>query len=132
MTVIAIPNWQGRVSPVFDVAEQVLVVEFSEGAEVARRVATLSAREPELRADQLESLHIDVLICCAISASLQSLLTAKGIEVIPHLCGDFEEVLNAYRNGDLSEERYAMPGCCGARVRQQQRRGRCRKRRTNQ
>ena len=29
------------------------------------------------------------------------------------LCGDVEEVIEAFRDGLIEEEKFAMPGCCG-------------------
>ena len=47
---VAIPVWHGRVSPVFDVAGQMLVVELCGDSEVARREVALLGAEPDRRA----------------------------------------------------------------------------------
>jgi len=117
MKFVAIPNWQDRVSPVFDVAEHVLVVELVQGRENARRIVELGKSHPPQRAAHLSSLGI----CGAISSPLEDLVTAGGIKVISHVCGDVEVVLQAFGKRILGEERYAMPGCCGLRLRQQRR-----------
>jgi len=42
---IAIPNWQGRVSPVFDVARDVLLVDVVDGLAQARTAVRMSEDE---------------------------------------------------------------------------------------
>ncbi|NLX60508.1 MAG: dinitrogenase iron-molybdenum cofactor biosynthesis protein [Phycisphaerae bacterium] len=125
---IAIPHWQGRVSPVFDVAENLLVVELDDGgAERSRVQAGLRAESPHHRASQLAETGAEVLICGAISWPLEMALTAHGVRVIGQTCGNIEEVLAAFVSGRLSDGAFAMPGCCGRRRRGQGRgRGRCR------
>jgi len=110
--IIALPIWQGRVSPVFDVAGQLLVVEVDGSVEKSRRHETLPAESPERRVQRLQSMGIEKLICGAVSRPLEDLLAAGGIEAIPRICGDAEEVLRAFLSGDLPDDQYAMPGCC--------------------
>jgi predicted Fe-Mo cluster-binding NifX family protein len=121
---IAIPTWQGRISPVLDVARRVLVVELEDAAERARTVEVLDETEPAARVRRLAVLGVDVLICGAISQHLESLLQAEGIRTIPQTCGDVEEVLRAFMDGRLLEPAFLMPGCRGHRRRCRHRRGR--------
>jgi predicted Fe-Mo cluster-binding NifX family protein len=125
---LALPVWQDRISPVFDVAEQLLLVEMDGGAERFRRTETLPPETAEYRARRIAELGVSTLICGALSRPLESLLWARGIEVLPRVCGDVEEVLQAYHVGALQEDRFAMPGCCG----RMRRRQRCRCRRGGQ
>jgi len=114
---VAIPHWQGRVSPVFDVAGQMLVVDVAEGREQARQNVGLEAEQPQARASRLVRHGATVLICGAISWPLERALSAAGIEVIPQTCGDVEQVLAAFINGQLQQDAFLMPGCCGRRRR---------------
>jgi predicted Fe-Mo cluster-binding NifX family protein len=110
---VAVPVWQGRVSPVFDVAGQLLVAELAEGTEVSRREYPLPSAEPEQRAGQLAELQVETLICGAISQALEALLSDSGIKVYGRICGNVDEVLKAFAAGTLGDAQYAMPGCCG-------------------
>jgi len=112
---IAIPQWQDRVSPVFDVAASLLVVDMADGREEARVTVELTAMDPLRRAQQVASLSPDVLICGAVSWPLEMALTSAGVRVIPQICGGIGEVLEAFANGDLGQDRFLMPGCCGRR-----------------
>jgi predicted Fe-Mo cluster-binding NifX family protein len=116
---VAIPVWQGRVSPVFDVARQVLLVELDRSVETARREETLADEEPDHRANRIAKWGVTTLVCGAISRPLESLLTAQGIDVIPRVCGGVDEVLGAFSSGNLQSEQFAMPGCCSQRRRRQ-------------
>lgn len=115
MTTIAIPHWHGRVSPVFDVATHVLLVQVDERGVAARHDVDILTEDPRLRADELAATGADVLICGAISRPLEMAVAAAGVEVICQICGDIEQVLQAYIDKRLDDATYAMPGCCGRR-----------------
>jgi predicted Fe-Mo cluster-binding NifX family protein len=112
---VAIPTWNDRVSPVFDAARSVMVVDVENGVEQARRQETLQEEFPTRRARQLAQLGVNVLICGAISRPLAALLAASGITLIPWTAGPVDEVLTAYLAGRLPDPRWLMPGCGGKR-----------------
>jgi predicted Fe-Mo cluster-binding NifX family protein len=120
---IAIPTWQGRVSPVFDTAQRLLVVELHNGDETGRTEQDLGRLFPPQRAVRLKELGVDVLICGAISRPLAGVIAASGIELVPFVSGECPDVLTAYLGGELAQPRFMMPGCCGRGMR---RRGRWR------
>lgn len=125
---VAIPHWRDRVSPVFDVAGSLLVVELAHGRELRRQQAALTASDPLNRAGQVSQLGAEVLICGAISRPLEIALSAAGVRVVPFTCGMVEEVLSAFMAGELTGEAFLMPGCRGWR---RQSRTRRRRRRRN-
>ena len=108
---IAIPTWQGRIAPVFDVAGHLLLVDVDHNRETRREEVCLVAKQWSVRADELLHCRPDVLICGALSAPLQYRIAASGVRVIAFLCGAVEDVLAAYRNGALASRAFAMPGC---------------------
>jgi predicted Fe-Mo cluster-binding NifX family protein len=108
---IAIPHWQGRVSPVFDAAGVVLLVEIEEGRELSREEKRLARTDPLGRAAEVSGFGAEVLICGAISAALEAGLASAGVRVIGFVCGAIEDVLDAFRNGELARPTYRMPGC---------------------
>jgi predicted Fe-Mo cluster-binding NifX family protein len=121
---VAIPVWSERVSPVFDVAQRLLVVGVEEGREIARREHGISVAMPGQRARQVAELGVNVLICGAISRPLEAMLYAAGVRVVPQICGSCEEVLQAWLAGALDRPCFLMPGCRGGGWRRQ---GRCRR-----
>ncbi len=120
---IAIPHWQGRISPVFDVAGNVLVVEVDDGVEQSRQDIVFDIEEPRARAGRLSETRADVLICGAISRPLEVAISAAGVEVISQICGKVESVLAAFAEGRLDQGEFLMPGCCNRRRRFQGGRG---------
>jgi predicted Fe-Mo cluster-binding NifX family protein len=108
---IAIPTWSERVSPVFDEARTVLLVDIEDGRETSRLETAFSEAESADRAAKLAGLGVACLICGAISQELEARVSQAGIEVIPHVCGPVNEVLGAYLRGAVQEPNFAMPGC---------------------
>jgi predicted Fe-Mo cluster-binding NifX family protein len=108
---VAIPLWQGRVSPVFDEASRILIVDISEGRENCRRQESLLTHNPFERAQMLPKLGVDLLICGMISHTQQTALNSTGVRVIPHICGPMEDVIAAFLDGRIENGAMLMPGC---------------------
>jgi predicted Fe-Mo cluster-binding NifX family protein len=102
---IVIPTWQGRISPVFDVASHVLIVEVVDGKEKSRAQVSLSTEDPLERAKSLTILGVEILICNRVSKTLEVALASQGIKVHQNISGEIEEVLAAYRDGSLNQYR---------------------------
>ena len=110
---IAISVSDGRISPVFDVARRLLVVDIDEGRESSRMDNVLEDVELTAQARRVTDLGVDVLICGAVSLPLEKMLLAAGVDVIGRTCGEVEEVLRAFIAGEMTEQSFLMPGCCG-------------------
>jgi len=109
---IAIPNCQGRVSPVFDVASRLLVVQVRGSTETERREVVLIAQEGDSIVRDLKAAGVKTLICGAISQELCRRLENAGIRVVSQICGEIDAVLAAHRTGTLNTADFLMPGCC--------------------
>ncbi|MCD6392351.1 MAG: NifB/NifX family molybdenum-iron cluster-binding protein [Planctomycetes bacterium] len=114
---VAIPVWDGRISPVFDVARHLLVIDVENNAEIVRNEAIVEETALPRRARRLVDLGVNVLVCGAISWPLEQMLTSAGIRVIAHTCGPAEEVFQAFASGELTQQAFLMPGCSGRRRR---------------
>ena len=112
---VALATWNGRISPVFDVARQVLMLDVEHGRVVARHAETLPGTELQAQVGRLAALAPQTLICGAISRPMAALLEANNICVIPFTAGDVERVLGAWLLGTLPNPALSMPGCCGRR-----------------
>ena len=123
---IAIANWQGSVSPVFDVSDRLCLVYIENGRELRREDILLKNRNPFLRAKEMAGIGVELLICGAVSHVLETALISAGIRVIGFACGNLEDVLGAFMRGQLTGRSFFMPGCFGGRKRYrfQHRRGR--------
>ena len=110
---IAVSQWNGRVSPVFDVAERLLLVDIADDEidrEINRESVYLTSVEPFGRIRELSRIGADVLICGAISFALENALKQAGIRVIGFTCGDLDAVVDAFQDGCLGDECFRMPG----------------------
>ncbi|MGW8179342.1 MAG: NifB/NifX family molybdenum-iron cluster-binding protein [bacterium] len=108
---IAIPFWMERISPVFDVAKDLLLVDIENSTELERQNKRVEEADLTRRAHYVDDLGVKVLICGAISRPLRLILEARGIEVIGQVCGNTEEILQAFLQGSLSDQAFLMPGC---------------------
>jgi len=124
---IAIPYWQSRVSPVCDEARHFLLVQSEDGQAVGRSDLEMTLPGTDLlgRAARLLDWEVDTVICGAISTGLETMLVGVGIQAVSHVCGEVEDVLQAFLGGTLEQDRFALPGCARRR-RRRQREGRCR------
>jgi len=120
---VALATAQGWISPVFDVARQLLLVDLEEGCELRRHEAFLQERDIALRAQRVADLGADVLICAAISVPQEVLLEGADVRVLSRISGPTEGVLQAFAQGQLDNGLFRMPGC-GARRAHCRRRGR--------
>ena len=111
LVLIAIPHFQGRVSPVFDVASRLTVVRVKGRLELERREVTLFEAQPDRITRSLVELGVDVLICGAISQMLKRMLHRAGVRVVAQVCGEVEAVLQAFLSRTLDAPEFGLPGC---------------------
>jgi predicted Fe-Mo cluster-binding NifX family protein len=107
---IALPVWEGKISPVFDTASKLLVLQLEEKEEKYRFEAHLHENDLGKRCSRLKNLDVDLLICGGISRQFYRMLTGSGIRVICWICGVAEDVLGAYQDGTLHHSKFRMPG----------------------
>ncbi len=108
---IGISQWQGRVSPVFDASNRLLLVD-TENNQVTSRVEFKMIHDgPLSRAKHLVFLGIDTLICGAISSALAAAIVSSNIRIVAYTCGPVDKVLEAFLDDQLSNSKFLMPGC---------------------
>jgi predicted Fe-Mo cluster-binding NifX family protein len=108
---VLIPISRGRISPLLDVARCFLLVNVQGDKEIERREVNIGEMGCVLRSKRIAQLDANVLICGAVSRSLDEALASEAVEVIPNTCGPVEEVLEAFRLGQLTDRAFLMPGC---------------------
>ena len=110
---IALAVWGGRISPVFDVARRLLILDVEDGAVVSRAEKELSTDTTApiaIRVDRLVELDVDTLICGAVSRPLFDLLSARGVHAIAFIAGEVDEVIEAALEDRVPSPELAMPG----------------------
>jgi predicted Fe-Mo cluster-binding NifX family protein len=96
---------------VFDVSNKLLLVEIEKGKVVSRTDNLITCHGPLKRAIEVRHLGAQVLLCGAISRPMETALNTEGVQVNSFICGDLEDVLNAFISGHITDKCYQMPGC---------------------
>lgn len=127
---VAIPTFNSRVSPRFDFAAKVLIATIENGKIVDREHFSLTNLNTIRRSSLLREQGVAVVICGGISTFSVRLLSENGIEVIPLVAGELEDVLEQFATGylvapPLSFHQTEKGGRYGSR------KGKCRGRRRN-
>ena len=126
---IAIATWQNRISPLFDTARNLLIIQLENNAEQRRFEIGLPGQLPALRVMCMQEYNVEVLICGAISQNLFGLCERAGIKTISWISGPLDKVLESYLANDLPNPDLSLPGYCGKR-RAKRRQRTCRNRET--
>jgi len=112
---VAMPVWQGRISPVLDVASRFLVIQFEKGCEIGRREYVVGQTNLASLVDGIKEMGADIVVCGAVSRPLADWLSGSGLRMMPHVCGEIEPVIQAFLLGRLDQPEFRMPGCYRSR-----------------
>lgn len=115
---IAIPEYMGRVSPVFDTCQRLLVFTSGKEGKALCQSEDWSGVDRVHRPSRLRDIGVETLLCGGISSWMEEQIVAQGIKLVPWLAGEINEVLDAFLAGLLPNPGFFMPGCCGKRRRQ--------------
>ncbi len=121
----ALTVWENRISPVFDSAHMLLMVEIENNKILNKRHEPFDPTLPLRLIERLIELDIAVLICGAISETPANMIEARAIKLIPFISGNADDVLKHYAQGHPIIPAFLMPGCDRKRKRQAQ----CRRKR---
>ena len=118
---LAIPEFNGRVSPVFDCCRRLLVIDTSVNG--PDRIASQDWSELECvkRPGRLKEMGIKTLLCGGISTRMAKEIEAGGVCIVPWVSGEVGEIIDAYIKGKLPDPQLTMPGCKRGRFRGQRR-----------
>jgi predicted Fe-Mo cluster-binding NifX family protein len=119
---IAIPSYNNRISPLFDVSRRFIIFNAKDRVLDESYYIDTSSDSGLDKIDKLKNELVNVIICSAISKAFAEYITVKGMDLIPGIIGDIDDVIRAYLNNNLIIELYSMPGCRG---RWRARRGQC-------
>lgn len=106
---IALTIWGNRISPVFDSAQTLLVVEIENDRVVKKSHENFNSNCAGL-IENFKIQDVSVLICGAISEKPANLLALSKIKLIPFVTGNAAQVLDLYLNKKAFPAAYSMPG----------------------
>jgi predicted Fe-Mo cluster-binding NifX family protein len=107
---IAVPVWENKVSPVLDTASRLLIVDIKDREAKASFETHLEDQDFPQRCLRIQGMGVDVLICGAVSRPFLRMLMASGMEIIPGVSGNPDDVLAAYLSGTIHQQEFLMPG----------------------
>ncbi len=108
---VALTVWENRISPLFDCARTLLIVDITDETAACRYFEPFHYESPSSRAAKLSELKVQVLICGAVSDLFANMIEAYGIRMISFVAGAVDEVIDAYLTGAISSSKFQMPGC---------------------
>jgi predicted Fe-Mo cluster-binding NifX family protein len=108
---MALTVWENRISPMFDAAHMLLVVEIENTKITNRCYVPFYPEFPSRLAAMLAEMDVEVFICGAISEMPANILEANGIKLIPFITGDAGKVIDAYVKDIPFMPAFLMPGC---------------------
>lgn len=115
---IAIPLHQSRVAPVLDWCSTILLIPKNAGSSwhEGERLTVKTNVFDLLRL--LHSRNVSPIICGALSTHALHYGQHLGLQFICGISGAIDQVVEAYRAGELDQPRYRLPGCrCTGRPR---------------
>jgi predicted Fe-Mo cluster-binding NifX family protein len=106
---VAVPVWENNISPVLDAAKTIRIYEIDEsGVNILREI---NFGNDQRDVALMISENAEVLICGALSDSLEARLNALGVKVHPWVMGGIEDIIKCYSAGLISFKENSMPGC---------------------
>lgn len=108
---LALTVCENRISPLFDCARMLLIVDIVDRTSTGRHFEVLHYESPFSRAAKLSDLGVKVLICGAVSDQFANIIETYGIRIVPFVAGAVDEVLDAYLTGAIYSSKFKMPGC---------------------
>ncbi len=100
---------RGRIAPVLDVSCSFIILDGKHREELEL------AEDIHVKSAQLAEAGVTTLVCGAVSGFAEHVFLARGIKLIPFICGDAEALIAEIESGKVIGEAFLMPGCCGRR-----------------
>ncbi len=104
--------WNGRIAPVFDASQTVLIITGDEEALQEERFEAFECDDPRAKVQRLVAMGVDSLVCGAISRPLACMIEAAGISLNAFIAGELQAIKTAHFTGGLRADAFSMPGCC--------------------
>lgn len=119
---IAITVWGERISPVFDSARTLLIVEIDGNTIINSAHLTFDPDRPLELVQMLQRQQVALVICGAVSEQPAAILETAGIRLLPFVAGEVNHILERYCKGRSLGREFRMPGCsnnfcCHGRIR---------------
>ncbi len=108
---IALTIWGSRISPVFDSAHNLMIVEIQQMKIINRLYTSFNPELPSGLAEKLIELGVGTLICGAIADTTLGIIERMSIKVLPFVTGKAHNVAENYAQDFPIIPEFLMPGC---------------------
>lgn len=102
--------WGDRVSPVFEAAQSILLVELDSETTAGNHLQIFNVSSCSMIHELLVEQQVQVIICGAICRRSRLQLELMGVRVIGFISGKVEQILDCYVH-DRDVSAFVMPGC---------------------
>lgn len=106
---LALAAYENRIASLLETANRFVVIDLPPNDFISKKIVVVMDNTLSNVIQLLHKNNITVLICGAINSCMFWAIEAAGIQVIPWITGDVDDVLEAYKNDTL--EKCMMPGC---------------------
>ncbi len=117
---VALTVWGNRISPVFDSAKKILIVQIENRKIKSRQYTSFNFKLRGNMCEKLTDTGAEVLICGAISKEAYHFFDSSTIELIPFVSGNAEVVLESYIKKSYVSQIFFMPGSLNKHYRKKQ------------
>ena len=107
---IAVTIWGNRVSPVFDSAKNLMIVQVGDRQISERDYDQVDFSTMDQCLSVLKKHQVDVLICGAITDVQSETVRAASVRLFPFISGQAEAVLESFMQDQAQITQYLMPG----------------------
>jgi len=107
---IATAIFKSRVSPRFDCAPEMLIIEKNNSDISERRKINTEGLTALERIKQLNKWDINVLICGGIDEQSMQLIGANNIKIYSWITGEYEDAVSSFMTGKLASGNMMGPG----------------------
>jgi predicted Fe-Mo cluster-binding NifX family protein len=87
-----------------------MIVDLGEAGPVRRAVVSLEKLPPAERGAAISRQGVEKIICAGVSDVMTACIVSRGMHVISGISGEVEQIIAAYRLGQLDQDRFRMPG----------------------
>ncbi len=98
---IAMPVEGNKVSSTFHKADKIMIVEIIEKEILSKSKLDVQTFDLKERIDTLIHQNVDIFICYSIDSKSNSELSNHGINILPHILGEIENVIERYQENNL-------------------------------
>ncbi|HMK49732.1 MAG TPA: NifB/NifX family molybdenum-iron cluster-binding protein [Thermodesulfovibrionales bacterium] len=99
---VAMPVFENRISPRFDCAPTLVLCDVAGQRVTDRKEIFCEGWSDIERISKLKEMKVDTLICGGLPSHLQGILKNNGVNIIPWVAGNSDEIMKTFLQGKLN------------------------------